>query len=124
MEQTIPERLREQLLASRLAAARRLTYEQQRLIGLLALGAALCVLILLILVANAYVGRYQGRVYRGIAVAGVPLGGLGRDDAIARLEERIAAWQADPIAVRSQDSQWTWQIAPADLGMQFDTAGA
>lgn len=124
MEQTVPERLHEQLLTSRRVAARRLTPEQQRLAGLLALAGLVCVLILLIILANAYVGRYQGRVYRGIVVAGVPLGGLGRDDAIARLEEQIATWQADPIAVRSQDSQWNWQIAAADLGMQFDTAGA
>src|SRR3954452_1029758 len=124
MEQTAPERLHEQLLASRRVAARRFTPERQRLAMLLAAVALFGVLVLLVVLANAYVGRYQGRVYRGVAVAGVPLGGLPHDDAVARLQDRIAGWQADPITVHSQDGQWTWEIAPADLGMQFDTEGA
>src|SRR4051812_33504414 len=124
MEQTAPERLHEQLLASRRVAARRFTPEQQRLAMLLAAAALVGFLILLIVLANAYVGRYQGRVYRGVAVAGVPLGGLAHDDAVARLKDQIATWQAEPITVRSQDGQWTWEIAPANLGMQFDTEGA
>lgn len=124
MEQTAPERLHEQLIASRRVAARRLTPEQQRNVGLFALAGLLGVLVLLILIANAYVGRYNGRVYRGVAVAGVPVGGLAREDAIARLDEQATAWQANPIPVRDQGGQWNWTIAPADLGLQFDTSGA
>ena len=122
MEQTAPDRLHEQLIASRVAASKRLSADQQRRITLLALAGVGALLLLLLILSDQYTGRYAGRVYRGVAVAGVEVGGLSRDDAIARLDERVATWATAPVSARTKDGEHTWAIAPQDLGVGLDTA--
>ena len=57
------------------------------------------VLVLLLLGGILYTRSYEARVYRGVRVAGVPVGGLSRADAQARLAERTTAWGAAPLGV-------------------------
>lgn len=124
MEQTAPDQLREQLIASRIAARKRLSAEQQRRVayGLVAGLAAL--LVLMLILAVGYTGRYAGRVYRGVSVAGVAVGGLSREEAVARLDEQVVGWAGAPVAARTADGEHTWEIAPHDLGVGLDTAAA
>lgn len=124
MEHTASNRLREQLIASRVAANKRLAPLQQRLAIVLTLGAAICLAILLIALAGGYVGRYQGRIYRGVAVAGVPVGGLDREEALARLDARVAEWQTAAGTAQTRDGAHSWPIDPAALGVSLDTAAA
>lgn len=107
MEQTAEE-LREELLASRRNAAGRLTPQRQRQIALAGLGALAVVLVILLINAIAYTNRYEGRVYRGVRVAGVDVGGLGRDEAIARIEARAAEWAKTPLAAGTTDGANGW----------------
>jgi hypothetical protein len=77
--------LHEQLMTSRRAAARRLSPERQRRLAF-ALGAAFGALILLLLVGESlYARNQQGRIFYGVKVAGVSVGGLDREAALARL---------------------------------------
>ncbi len=118
---------RDGLVAPRVAPAGRRSAEGRRTALLLGAGTALITLLLLLLGATLYTNSYAGRVYRGVSVAGVDLGGLRRDAAVARLEERAAAYAAAPVQVRPASGgggQPAWTIAPADLGVAFDTGAA
>ena len=69
----------------------------------------------------------DGVVPRGVAVAGVPLGGLAPEAALARLDDRARRYLARSLDVRAEDGRGgaaRWQIAPADLGLALDTAAA
>ena len=123
MEQTAEE-LREQVIASRRAAAKRLTPEQQRLIAFVGLGVAALLVVILLINAVAYTKRYDGRVYRGVRVAGVYVGGLTRDEAIARIDAETATWLKEPLAAKTADGDHQWQVFPYDLGVTFDSAAA
>lgn len=124
MEQTVPDRLREQLIASRVAANKRLSADQQRRIAY-GVGVGIAVLLLLVLILSVqYTGRYAGRVYRGVSVAGVAVGGLSQAEALAALDERVAGWAATPLPVRTAEGDHNWEIAPQDLGVTLDTAAA
>ncbi|MFN8513355.1 MAG: VanW family protein [Thermomicrobiales bacterium] len=123
MEQTAEE-LREQVLASRRNASGRLTPQQQRLIALGGVGVLAVALVILLINAVAYTHRYEGRIYRGVRVAGVYVGGLERDEAIARVDEQAADWAKTPLAAGTADGQHGWQVFPYDLGVSFDSAAA
>ncbi len=114
------------LLSPRAAAGRPTPVRQHRALAL-CFGSALITLLLLLLGATLYTNRYAGRVYRGVGVAGVDLGGLRRDAAVARLDERAAAYATAPVRVRPASGgggQQAWTIAPAELGVAFDTGAA
>jgi vancomycin resistance protein YoaR len=123
MENTAEE-LREELLASRRNAAGRFTPQRQRLIAYTGLGVLAVVLVILLINAIAYTHRYEGRIYRGVRVAGVDVGGLGRDEAIARIDEQTATWLKKPLAAGTADGANGWQVFPYDLGVSFDSAAA
>ncbi len=124
MEHTASDRLSEQLIASRIVANRRLDPSRQRLYVSAGFGAVIVVLVLLIVLANGYVGRYQGRVYGGVAVAGVPIGGLSRDEAIARLDTSVAQWAETGGTARTNEGEHSWPLDPIALGVSVDTATA
>ena len=119
MEQTAEE-LRERLHDSRLAAANRLTLERQRQMALAAAGVVVVFLIILLINAIAYTKRYEGRVYRGVRVAGVEVGGLTRDEALARISGQAAGWEKTPLPVTTADGNNRWAVFPYDLGVTFD----
>lgn len=127
MDQTANDPVRDQLLASRVAAARRSSPQRQRARLALAGGVAAILLLLALIGAALYTTSYRGRVYRGVSVAGIGLGGLTRDAAVARLDERAAAYTARPVrvvATAGEKREQSWEIAPAEVGVRFDTATA
>ena len=124
MEHTTSDHLREQLIASRVVANKRLDPARQRLYAYSGLGAAIALLVILIVVANQYVGRYGGRVYSGVTIAGVAVGGLHRDEAIARLDAAVAQWSATGGTARTNAGAHSWTLDPAALGIGVDTAAA
>jgi vancomycin resistance protein YoaR len=124
MEHTASDRLREQLVASRLVARKRIDPLQQRLYASIGIGAISVLVVLLVVLANGYVGRYHGRVYKGVTVAGVAVGGLGRDEAIARLDAAVAHWSAAGGTAKTPDGARSWPLDLAALGVSADTTAA
>ncbi|CAM5790722.1 VanW family protein [Cellulomonas persica] len=75
----------------------------------------------LVVLGGAYVGASYAtadRVPRGTTVAGVDIGGLSSDAAVARLDDELAATTGTAVAVQANDVQAT--IEPAEAGLSFD----
>jgi vancomycin resistance protein YoaR len=67
-----------------------------------------------------YASSHQGRVYQGVHVAGLDLGGLSAADARARLDDHFAEYVARPLTLTAGDQ--TFQITPAEAGARLDSA--
>jgi vancomycin resistance protein YoaR len=83
-------------------------------------------MVLLVFVALAIAGyvaahRYaEGRVPVGVSVEGVSIGGLPRDEALARLESRLGADLATPVELTYNDQ--TYRLDAATSGVRIDYA--
>ena len=58
------------------------------------------------------------RIYPGVSVAGVPVGGLTETAAARRLSERLVFLQSGQVTLR--DGERTWVYTPAQLGLFLD----
>jgi len=69
------------------------------------------------LAGQAYGQHYAGRIYPGVSVYGVDLGGLTVDEAAAALQAALPAPSSLPLTLRDGDRVWSrsW----ADLGIRF-----
>lgn len=124
MDQVAAEQVREQLLASRIAASKRLSLQQQRrILGLIA-GAVVGLCLLLLLLGVLYGRSYDGRIFRGVAVAGVSVAGLTPEEAQAKVDAQVEIWLATPLTTQTKSGDYRWQIAPTDLGVQLNTGAA
>ncbi|WP_019134962.1 VanW family protein, partial [Cellulomonas massiliensis] len=77
--------------------------------------------VVVLLLVGGYVAAsfaFGDKVPRGATVAGVPIGGLARDDAVARLEEDLEDASTGPVEVVAHDVQAA--IDPAKAGLRFD----
>ncbi|MGF0116097.1 VanW family protein [Promicromonospora sp. Marseille-Q5078] len=75
----------------------------------------------LVVVAGLYVGAQwvvAGSVPKGTTVAGVDVGGMDADAAVAALDDGLASRVAEPITVQAGEASST--IDPADAGLAFD----
>ncbi|MBW3632565.1 MAG: VanW family protein [Chloroflexi bacterium] len=85
---------------------------------------ALLVAVLFVMAGAAGLGLYasshQGRIYQGVHVAGLDLGGLTAADARSKLEAYFADYAATPLTVTAGDQ--TFQITPAEAGARLDSA--
>ena len=67
-----------------------------------------------------YASSHQGRVYQGVHVAGLDLGGLPTAEARARLDAYFADYAGRPLILTAGDQ--SFQITPADAGARLDSA--
>src|SRR5215213_4395262 len=67
-----------------------------------------------------YASSHQGRIYQGVQVAGLDLGGLSPADARSRLEEHFAEYAAKPLTLTAGDQ--SFQVTPAEAGARLDSA--
>ncbi|SDC53762.1 Vancomycin resistance protein YoaR, contains peptidoglycan-binding and VanW domains [Sanguibacter gelidistatuariae] len=77
----------------------------------------------LVVAAGAYVGaqwHFADRIPRGTTVAGVDIGGLSSDDAVARLTTELGGISTAPIPVTAGEAATT--IDPVSAGLTFDAA--
>jgi lipoprotein-anchoring transpeptidase ErfK/SrfK len=87
-------------------------------VGLLAL-IGLCVGVAgLALAGRAYGRHYAGRIYPGVSVHGVGLGGLTVDEAATTLRSSLPDPRLLPLTLRDGDR--TWRHSWADLAIHFD----
>jgi vancomycin resistance protein YoaR len=68
----------------------------------------------------AYQGQYTDRIYPGVTVAGVDVAGLSRDEATARLEQRLAGYAAGTAVIEVDATRL--RIPYASLGRRPDVA--
>ena len=62
--------------------------------------------------------RYGDRVYEGVQVAGIPLGGLTIDEAADAIRDELTPFPGETITLRYGDR--TWSLSPSDLGVSVD----
>lgn len=80
--------------------------------------APLSLLIVVNLGYLAYNAHYYDRIYRGVSVLGVELGGLSPGEALQRLRETLGAERLPDVAIVAGDR--TTYISMVDLGGQVD----
>jgi len=62
--------------------------------------------------------RYGDRVYEGVEVVGIPLGGLTIDEAADAIGDELTPFPGETITLRYGDR--TWSLSPSDLGVSVD----
>ena len=65
---------------------------------------------------------HMDRIYAGISVAGVPVGGLTRAGAISTLSRELAPYPMQPIVLT--DGQARWTLTPTQINVQADLLSA
>ena len=66
-----------------------------------------------------YASTHAGRIYQGVTVGDVDLGGMSPGAAAAALDSRFAAYAQAPITLTADDR--TFQLTPADAGATLDS---
>jgi vancomycin resistance protein YoaR len=66
----------------------------------------------------AFEYRFTGRIYEGVTVAGIPLGGMSVEAAERQIEEEMTPYPGERVIVRYGDR--TWVFSPGDLGVAVD----
>jgi vancomycin resistance protein YoaR len=86
----------------------------------LALVIGLALLVILVgLLPGVYGYKYEGRIFPGVAVAGIDLSGMTTQQATALLAQRLDYPQRGKIVFQEGINLWT--AKPADLGLFLDT---
>ncbi len=85
------------------------------------LGAGAAVLLTLVVLA-AYGVAYRGRIFPGVHVAGVDVGGLTLDEAVARLDAALTYPVAGQVTLTYGGKRW--QANPINLGFALDNRAA
>jgi vancomycin resistance protein YoaR len=65
-----------------------------------------------------YQAQYADRIYDGVQVADIALGGLTLDQAAQAIHDRLTPFPGAPITLRHE--AFTWTLSPADLGVSVD----
>lgn len=74
----------------------------------------------LALTVATYEARHQGRVYTGVSLWGVDLGGMTRDEAAVALGRAFPYQYEAAITFTDPQTGATWSRSPADLGIAID----
>jgi hypothetical protein len=57
---------------------------------------------------------HANRVFTGVSIGGVPVGGLTRAEAVKRLNEQLYAYPLPPVVVEYGGQQWPLQTSQAN----------
>jgi vancomycin resistance protein YoaR len=83
------------------------------------LSAAVAMIVFSMIVGMGFQLIYSGRIFPGIAIDGIPVGGMKTDDVPAYLAQEIDYPTRGKITFT--DNARSWSAAPADLGFFYDT---
>lgn len=64
--------------------------------------------------------RYNGQVYPGAAVEDVSLGGLTRDEALAKLKGALSAYEQRAVSLQFEDHIWTATLAEVGGSIDYE----
>lgn len=67
-----------------------------------------------------YQWRYSDKIYPGVSVAGVPLGGLTVDEAASAVTDALTPYPGPDVTLRFGDRQWV--LSASDLGVYVDAS--
>ncbi len=83
-------------------------------------------LAVIVLVGVAVVGGWQfwhaDRIFTGVRVEGVPVGGMTRAKALGHLSQELTPYPLAPISIQHENRQWV--LSNANLAPQVDLLGA
>ncbi len=77
-------------------------------------------LIVLSMVLDAAI--FYNKVHAGVTIEGQSVSGLTQDEAMAKIDQFVAASQNNPITLTGGGK--TWQVKPTELGTKIDVAAA
>lgn len=78
--------------------------------------------VLAVVLLFGYRSAYSGRIFPGVYVAGIPLGGLTLDEAEAKLISSITYPDKGRLVLKYEDESWLF--SPAQLGVFLDSKGS
>ena len=81
-------------------------------------GLAAVAVIAMIVGLALYAYGHQGRVYQGVSIAGVDVGGMTESEAVGELKREFASYMNSPLML-SHDGQM-YAISPNQLGLRLD----
>lgn len=87
--------------------------------------AVLFFVLLALVVVGSFIGWqfwHTSRIYGGVQVAGIEVGGLTRAQALRTVAEHVEAYPVPPLNIYYGDQQWP--LAPSQLTVQVDLLGA
>ena len=70
----------------------------------------------------AYGAHYASRIFEGVTIQGVDVGGLSRPEALSLVERELARQALPFVQIQTLDQEWI--LSTADLGGAFDLGGA
>ncbi len=94
-------------------------WEQMLWAALLGSGAAV---VLALLILGAYGVTYRGRIFPGVYVAGVDVGGLTPDEAVARLDAALTYPLSGTVTLTYEGQ--SWRVNPINLGFALNNQAA
>jgi vancomycin resistance protein YoaR len=78
--------------------------------------------LLMLILPAAWQFWHANRIFTGVSVGGVPVGGLTRAEALARLQSELYAFPLPPVVVEYQGQQWPLQTAGAQADANLQAA--
>ncbi len=106
---------------------RRIIHWITQLVVFLAYVLAINVLVVTLTV-RLYEWRYQDRIYPGVTLWSLDLGGLGLDEAMTVLDQHFNPYQGEQLILHhgqqtsASSVESSWQVSPSDLGVSLDVA--
>ena len=86
---------------------------------LVALMGGMLVAVFFLMVASLVFNlQYAGRIYPGVSIAGIPVGGLSSEQAASLLAQRLSYVETGRVVF--QDGEQVWIARPAELGVILD----
>ncbi len=89
---------------------------EQALISLLLGSAVFAAAVLLFILGYQF--RYANRIFPGVSIAGIDVGGLTPNEAAARVTQQLSYPLNGRLLLRSDQN--SWMVTPANMGLYLD----
>lgn len=87
----------------------------------LILTALISIALLVVVILWQFSAAYDGRMYPGVSVAGVPVGGLTPEAAAARVQQSLNPTANERIVLRAGEDEWAMPLDRLGVTLDIDT---